>query len=217
MVTDAVIPARSESETIGQVISAIRKTPGIGNIFVIDDLSSDATATAASNSGGIVRRGPGHGKAAAMLAGLELTRTERVLFCDGDIIGLTSGKVSRLIGQQTGMTIGQREDTLYGFIPSLSGERCLPAATARRALVTTSGYGAELAINAQAGYEGLPIRTIRLNTHNPERGSHFLVPAVAKYSPGLLLYCVSWLLTFIIEAHSFSMKMGRSDSRSEPE
>ena len=199
MKTDAVVCARNEEDTIMAVIRALYSCRGIGRVFVVDDQSGDATGTYAALAGAEVITGPGQGKAAAMLTGLRHVQTARVLFCDADIRGLTPGHVGRLLsGPDDGMMTGIRGDMPSpGPLPPLSGERCLPAELARRALADARGFEAELAIDAEAGRAQIPVTTVRMaGVTNPRRMPHTeLVLTGFRYWPGLLAYAWMWLLT----------------------
>lgn len=56
----AVIPARDEATTIGQVVKSLKATdyPGKLDIIVVDDHSGDGTATSARTAGALVITAP---------------------------------------------------------------------------------------------------------------------------------------------------------------
>jgi glucosyl-3-phosphoglycerate synthase len=94
-----VVPARNESSTIGAVVDAVLVHDHlVDELVVVDDHSSDDTATVADHHGARVLRlsGPG-GKGAAMRAGVDATRSEIVVFLDGDVLNTGADYVARLI------------------------------------------------------------------------------------------------------------------------
>ena len=83
-----VIAAHNEQGNLGPVIAGVlQNCPGLDEVLVIDDGSTDATAAEAESAGArVVRMTPNQGKGAALLRGLRELRgdPEFVLFIDGD-------------------------------------------------------------------------------------------------------------------------------------
>jgi glycosyltransferase involved in cell wall biosynthesis len=81
-----LIPARNEAATIAAVVRGCRRA-GF-SVTVIDDASTDATAPLAAQAGAdvIVRRGPHHGKTAALHHALAQVSgaVDWLIFLDGD-------------------------------------------------------------------------------------------------------------------------------------
>lgn len=104
------IPARDEEATIGQIVATIRQelvevAPVVDEILVMDDGSTDATATVAASAGAVVRSTttvlpefPAHGKGQAMWKGVHAASGDVVVFCDADVIGFDPGFVLGLAG-----------------------------------------------------------------------------------------------------------------------
>jgi glycosyltransferase involved in cell wall biosynthesis len=66
----AVIPAKDEADRIAATVRAVRGIDGVDLVVVVDDGSSDATATLAREAGAeVVRHARNRGKAAAMTTG----------------------------------------------------------------------------------------------------------------------------------------------------
>ena len=94
-----IIPARNEATTIGAVLEAVLAYRDvIDDLVVVNDRSSDDTATVAHHHGArvVMVDGPG-GKGLAMAAGLAATATETVVFLDADVLNTAADFVPRLI------------------------------------------------------------------------------------------------------------------------
>ncbi|MEY2471665.1 MAG: glucosyl-3-phosphoglycerate synthase [Actinomycetota bacterium] len=87
MATDIsiVIPARDEAETVAAVVKCALAGAPNAEIVVVDDGSSDATATEAEAAGARVVPSLGRGKGAALWTGVRETIGGIVLFLDGDV------------------------------------------------------------------------------------------------------------------------------------
>jgi glycosyltransferase involved in cell wall biosynthesis len=85
-VVSVVIPALNEAEAIGAVVREVREVLGPeAEVLVVDDGSSDATATVAADAGARVVRHPYNiGYGAAVKAGIRASRGDRVVLMDGD-------------------------------------------------------------------------------------------------------------------------------------
>ena len=85
----AIIPARDEAGRIGPCVLAARADPGVSEVIVVDDESTDGTAAVAARAGARVIPGlplpPGWvGKQWALQQGLEVASGEYVLTLDAD-------------------------------------------------------------------------------------------------------------------------------------
>jgi dolichol-phosphate mannosyltransferase len=84
-----VVPARDEAGRLGPLLAALRNAPGVAEIVVVDDESTDATAEVAAASGARVVHGaplPAGwvGKAWALDQGLRTATSEWVVTLDAD-------------------------------------------------------------------------------------------------------------------------------------
>ena len=80
-----VIPARDEAETVADVVRYALAGAPSAEVVVVDDGSSDATATEAEGAGARVVPSLGRGKGAALWTGVRATIGGLVLFLDGDV------------------------------------------------------------------------------------------------------------------------------------
>jgi glycosyltransferase involved in cell wall biosynthesis len=112
--TSVIIPAYNEGLAIGNVIADLLKTATWLEVLVIDDGSSDDTASQATTAGGRVIRHPyNKGNGAAIKSGVRNARGTFVLILDGDgqhmpadAIRLVSrlGEYDLVVGARSGVT-----------------------------------------------------------------------------------------------------------------
>ncbi len=112
-----VIPARDEAERIGPLLDRIIAAPGVDEVIVVDDQSSDATASIAVGAGASVITGQPlpdgwAGKAWALQQGIDAASTEWVVTLDADARpdpGLPTAVVARAKGDgHDFLTVGGR-------------------------------------------------------------------------------------------------------------
>ncbi len=84
-VVSVVIPALNEEEPIGAVVREVRRQP-IGEVIVVDNGSTDATAARAAEAGARIVREPNRGYGRACRAGGAAVRADCdvIVFLDGD-------------------------------------------------------------------------------------------------------------------------------------
>ncbi|MCR4312589.1 MAG: glycosyltransferase family 2 protein, partial [Candidatus Uhrbacteria bacterium] len=94
----AIIPAYNEAETIGRVIDVLRRSPFIGEVIVVSDGSTDATARIACDHGARVIALPVNmGKGFAVRYGVKQAATQYVALFDADLRGLRERHVRQLL------------------------------------------------------------------------------------------------------------------------
>lgn len=112
-----VIPARDEALRLPPLLAALRAAPGIVEVIVVDDESSDGTADIARNAGAAVVAGrplPGEwvGKAWALQQGIEAATGDWVVCLDADTRpspALPAAIVARALADDLGfVTLGGR-------------------------------------------------------------------------------------------------------------
>lgn len=105
------LPARNEAPTVGKVVAAIAgKLAGpdglVDEIVVVDDHSTDATATEATAAGArvvdaaavLTHHGAGHGKGEALWKSLHESTGDLVVWVDADIVDFDPAFVVGMVG-----------------------------------------------------------------------------------------------------------------------
>ena len=145
--TDVVVPAHNEADTIGDVVTAASAAPSVSAVIVVADKCT----------------------------GLELVTTTDVLFVDGDLVGLQWQHVEGLLrAEPAGGQVAGLRDEPYAWgqrnLPPITGERRLPADLARSVDLAGSGYRAETLLNAAVGRARLPHSNyVLVGVKNPTR------------------------------------------------
>lgn len=171
----AIIPAYNEEARIAAVLHALIGASVVDEVIVVNDGSTDATASAASAVPGVqvITLPRNKGKGGAMREGATRTQADVLLFFDADLIGLTPRHVQDLLapvcsGEATmamGIFKGGRlwTDMAQFFAPAITGQRAI-----RREVflhipdLESVGYGIELAINDYVYSQGLIRKDITL-------------------------------------------------------
>lgn len=160
-----LIPALDEAATIASVVRVARSA-AVGPVLVIDDGSSDGTASAAAAAGAeVLRLDENAGKGGALATGAR-SRTEAVVvLLDADLTGLATRHVRALArpvlegraDMTRGVFVGGRWATALAqrMLPVLNGQRAL----LREGLLAVPGlddsrYGVEVAIGDHAKAQG---------------------------------------------------------------
>lgn len=157
----AVIPAHNEATTVADVAAVCGKSASLDEVIVVDNASTDGTATAAAAAGARVVHCREQGKGQAMRAGVAATDAEVILFLDADLLRLRTDHVDRLVRPvaqgSAAMTLGMMDrgpelnPLFINALPRLTGQRAV-----RRELFDAldaadiKGYKVEAALNALA-------------------------------------------------------------------
>lgn len=163
----AVIPAKNEAPTVGQVVDAARQAQLVDEVIVVDNGSSDRTAQAAADRGAFLVTSREPGKGETMRAGVDSTDAEVIVFLDADLTGLRADHVDRLVRPvvegRAGMVCGLFDrgpllnPLFLRLLPILTGERAL-----RREIFESlgpddlAGYKVEAALNSFCSEHDIP-------------------------------------------------------------
>lgn len=187
-----LIPAYNESERIASTIAAARTLPGVAEIVVVDDGSTDDTAARAEAAGAdIVFRQANAGKGAALRTAFALSTGAVVLLLDADV-GETAKEAAKLLpsvvsgvadmtiatfpvipgkGGGVGLVVrlarwGIRKLTGQTMTAPLSGQRGVRREVVEEIGGFADGWGAEIALTVLAFRAGFRILEIPTNmTH----------------------------------------------------
>ena len=136
-IVDVVMPARDEAATVAANVRAALGCRYVRDVIVVDDGSSDDTASVAERAGAVVVRRPGStgSKAHTMADGVRASDADAFLFVDADCTGLAARHLDDVcqpfVDGVVEMSIGFFD---YGPFwnpwvrvwPPLSGERIVP-------------------------------------------------------------------------------------------
>lgn len=143
MTVCALVPAHDEAERIASTVQTLRSIEMIDEVLVIDDGSSDATASIAEAAGARVERlARNRGKGAALRAGLARTDADVVVLIDADLqdtAAVAGPLLEPVLAGAADMTIARPPEGApsgFGLVEGLSrwGIRRLTGAEMRRPL-----------------------------------------------------------------------------------
>jgi glycosyltransferase involved in cell wall biosynthesis len=153
-----VIPARNEAARIAATVSAAATIDGVDLVVVVDDGSTDETATLATGAGATVTRHPrSRGKAAAMETGAELVRLldqqdgveppRPLLFLDADLED-TARNAAPLVPP---VLAGEADMTIATLPPQNQpgGGRGLVVNLSRKGIASATGFAATQPLSGQ--------------------------------------------------------------------
>jgi glycosyltransferase involved in cell wall biosynthesis len=168
-----LIPAYNEEATVADVVKVALET-GLGEVVVVADGCSDATAQVAKAAGArVLEYQPNRGKGGAVAAGVASMTQDTLVLLDADLIHLTSKHVLSMLEPLTngdadttvGLFSGGGGITDFGnrATPQWSGQRAIPRALlARVPELEDRKYAIELAITDQIQLEGLRCKFVNL-------------------------------------------------------
>ncbi|NLZ43615.1 MAG: glycosyltransferase family 2 protein [Clostridia bacterium] len=187
MAVAVVIPAYNEERTVARVIRAVRNSPGIFQIVVVNDGSTDRTAAVARKAGAEVIDHPENmGKGAAVATGVAATTAGIILLLDADLVGLRPSHIQALLEpvlrDEADMTVGvftdgrKATDLSQRLTPFLSGQRAVKREILEAVTdLKSSGFGMEVSLSRFARKENLrvfyiPLRRISQIMKEEKRG-----------------------------------------------
>jgi glucosyl-3-phosphoglycerate synthase len=171
----AVVPAYNEARRVATTVAALKRIALVGEVIVVDDGSTDATATEAERAGARVIRLPrNEGKGRALDAAVGVTEAHVLLLADADleesasnlsvlIDPIVAGEADLVIaappraGGPSGLGLvegfarwGTGKLTGRRFDRPLSGQRAVRAEVVKAAGGFARGFGAETGFTIDA-------------------------------------------------------------------
>jgi len=190
-----VIPAFNEAERLPTTLAALHGLPGLSEVIVVDDGSTDDTAEAARRAGArVVRLAQNRGKGAALQAGTAAARGDVLLLLDADV-GETAGEARKLLEPvlrgEADLVIGAfpRQEGPSGFglaeraarwwLRRLTGRELTSPLSGQRALTRqvleavggfAAGFGAEAALTVDAVRAGFRVLEVPVAMRHRKTG-----------------------------------------------
>ena len=143
----ALVPARNEADRVGATVAALRAIPGVDEVVVVDDGSTDATASDALAAGAVVLRIPRPaGKGRALEGALRRVQTPDVwLFADADL-GATASALEAVLAP---VLAGEADLAIATFPPGQGGGFGMVKRMAARAIRLLAGFEAAEPLSGQ--------------------------------------------------------------------
>ncbi|OCX66808.1 glycosyl transferase [Thioclava sp. SK-1] len=185
-----IIPAYNEAPRIARVLEAVLCHPGLSQVIVVDDGSSDDTAEVVARYPSVrLIRQANMGKTAAVAAGLRAATSSHVLLLDSDLAGLTGVHVSQLLAPvmkgraDVAISLRRNAPLLWRLIglDYISGERVLPRALLQQGLNGLPSFGLEVHMNRAMIHAGLRLAVVSW----PEVESPFKHAKLGSWAKGL--------------------------------
>lgn len=190
-----LIPAHNEEDRIFDTVTAAFTLPGVNQVVVVDDASSDRTSAMAEKAGATVKvLQVNGGKGAAMNAGAPLVDGDVVLLLDGDLGSSAAGAAPLLLpvaSEEADMTVaifpGSGKKGGFGLVKGLarggiryytglemaaplSGQRAMNRRAFEAVLPFAEGYGVEVALTVKAAAGGFRVREVPVIMTHKETG-----------------------------------------------
>jgi glycosyltransferase involved in cell wall biosynthesis len=143
----SLVAARNEADRIAATVSALRSLPGVADVVVVDDASTDGTASAALAAGATVIQGRRRaGKGRALEGALRRLPPAGIwLLADADL-GHTAAQLGPILSE----VLEGRADLAVAVLPAARGGGFgLVKASARRAIRLLSGFQANEPLSGQ--------------------------------------------------------------------
>ena len=168
-----LIPAFNEEVTVADIVKVALET-GLGEVVVVADGCTDATAIVAKAAGArVIEYQPNRGKGGAVAAGVASMTQDILVLLDADLVNLTSNHVRAMLeplqsgeaDTTVGLFSGGGGITDFGnrATPQWSGQRAIPRALLTRVPdLENRNYAIELAITDQIQLEGLRCKFVNL-------------------------------------------------------
>lgn len=170
MPVSCIIAAYNEERSIAGVVAAARRVAEVGEIIVVSDGSTDATADVASATGAdqVIRLPRNLGKGGAIFAGTRHARERLLLLLDADLQRLKPSELRVLIntvllnGHQMAVGVLTR-DFVQTVLPQLSGIRVVSKeALLSHPHLSTTRFGFERALATLARRERWKVARVPL-------------------------------------------------------
>lgn len=168
-----LIPALNEAATIANVVEVAVKSQ-LGPVLVVDDGSSDQTASIAENVGAEVLQLKNNlGKAGAVVEGASFLKADILVLIDADLIGLYREHLVDLVQPLLDRTVDMtRGDFKGGRWQTNASQAITPVLNGQRAIwreqllaipdLKRQGYGLEVTIAKVAQQEGWRVQHVPL-------------------------------------------------------
>jgi glycosyltransferase involved in cell wall biosynthesis len=170
----AILPAYNEQNRVRDVVRAVLRAPSIDEIVVVNDGSTDDTATVVRSIRGVrlVSLSQNRGKGGAMMAGSEATDADVLVFLDADLIGLKPEHVEALVAPvksgRYNMAVGsfrggrRLTDWAQKVAPNISGQRAIRRGVFEQIPNVDTRYGVEMAITRFCRHFRVPTQVVAI-------------------------------------------------------
>ncbi|MFZ5873362.1 MAG: glycosyltransferase family 2 protein [Bacillota bacterium] len=190
-----VIPAFNESRAVARTVSTVLNLPGVWEVIVVDDCSTDDTAARAREAGARVVSLPvNRGKGAALTAGIKAAGGQVIVLLDADL-GESAAEAQKLIlpvlEDRADLTIARfpaaRRRGGFGLVKGLarrgirhftglemespiSGQRAVRRELLSQLLPLAGGYGVEVGMTIDAAVRGYRLMEVPVEMRHRETG-----------------------------------------------